>query len=363
MTPLIDVQEAWQRLHNEVRRLFEKGIIRYHGKLRPGQTIQVEVQREDIHATVRFEIKDHGVISFTHEQISNMAPRSEIHAYFVREDPRIPPYACYEHEDTRPYCDETILTYHLRKDVEIPDTAANGNGAAGGPNGRGRDLPPVIYPTALIDVSDGKVMGGKKGMPGPDSSEDEPGEDRHKLIQIAQAVHKGRPVTVTVRGQFQGYQQKGSVVLFQRDHKGAAPAKIRELLTTALQEIQALSVHYQTNWIPGSLVWTQAKLTREQMDITVAKIGKGITVTFGLKGNQGLSLAHFPSTYCIELVQKWFISFGAQTSPSDAELMQCLVNITVPWDIAARHIAIRAISIFRQNNGVLGIRERSLLKH
>jgi hypothetical protein len=37
MTPLIDVQEAWQRLHNEVPRLFEKGIIRYHGKLGPGQ--------------------------------------------------------------------------------------------------------------------------------------------------------------------------------------------------------------------------------------------------------------------------------------------------------------------------------------
>jgi hypothetical protein len=91
MTPLISVEEARQRLHNDVPRLFEKGTFNYVGTLRPGQTIQVEVQREDIEATVRFEIEDHATISFPHETFSNMSPRSELHAHFAREDSRIPP--------------------------------------------------------------------------------------------------------------------------------------------------------------------------------------------------------------------------------------------------------------------------------
>jgi hypothetical protein len=91
MTPLIDIQEPWQLLQNQVPRLFESGSIAYHGKLRPGQTIKVEVRREEAQVTVRFEVKDHGSISFPQKRISNMSPRSEIHAHFAREDSRIPP--------------------------------------------------------------------------------------------------------------------------------------------------------------------------------------------------------------------------------------------------------------------------------
>jgi hypothetical protein len=54
MTPIIDVQGAWQLFHTQVPRLFEKGVIAYRGKLRPGQTIQVDVQKEDIEVAVRF---------------------------------------------------------------------------------------------------------------------------------------------------------------------------------------------------------------------------------------------------------------------------------------------------------------------
>jgi hypothetical protein len=120
-----------------------------------------------VEVTVRFEVKDHRSISFTQERISNMAPRREIHAHFAREDTRIPPYACYEHEDDRSYYNDTILTYHLRKDIEIRDTSGNEGGADGGPNSRGRTLPPIIYPKASIDTTVGKVAGALKSMPGP----------------------------------------------------------------------------------------------------------------------------------------------------------------------------------------------------
>jgi hypothetical protein len=56
------------------------------------------------------------------QMIPSMSPRSEVHAHFAKIDPRIPPYACYEHEEVRPYHDETCLKYHLRKDIPIPDT-------------------------------------------------------------------------------------------------------------------------------------------------------------------------------------------------------------------------------------------------
>jgi hypothetical protein len=56
----------------------------------------------------------------------------------MREDPRIPPYKFYEHEDNRPYYDNTVLTFHLKLDEEPPDTLGNGSGAAGGTNGNGK---------------------------------------------------------------------------------------------------------------------------------------------------------------------------------------------------------------------------------
>jgi hypothetical protein len=65
-------------------------------------------------------------------------------------------------------------------------------------------LPPIIYPAAPVNISEGKVVGALKTMPGPldgsgdegsdssgtDSSEDREGEDAHKLHQIAQAIRQ-----------------------------------------------------------------------------------------------------------------------------------------------------------------------------
>jgi hypothetical protein len=129
----------------------------------------VEVKRQEVKLTVRFEVFERGSISYYDQMIPNMAPRSEIHGHYAKIDQRIPPYACHEHEEVRPYYEQTCLTYHLRKDIPIPDFSHKDGGGAGGDNGRGQVLLPIIYPTAPTDVSEGKVSGGKKGMPGPDS--------------------------------------------------------------------------------------------------------------------------------------------------------------------------------------------------
>jgi hypothetical protein len=153
------------------------------------------------------------MISFYDQMIPNMTPRTEIHARFARIDQRIPPYACDVVEEVRPYYDQTRITYHLGKDVEVPDTTGNDGGAAGGDNCRCQVLPPIIYPTDPIDVSEGKISGGLRKMPGPDScatdsAEDIPGSDDHKLIQIVQTIYKNQPVTISIRGKFQGNQDK-----------------------------------------------------------------------------------------------------------------------------------------------------------
>jgi hypothetical protein len=77
-------------------------------------------------------------------------------------------------------------------------------------------LPPVSLPNPTIDITKGKIAGGRTsalvdGMEPDsedscvtDSGEDEEGSDDHKLVQIAQAIHKGQPVVIALRGQFKG---------------------------------------------------------------------------------------------------------------------------------------------------------------
>jgi hypothetical protein len=79
-------------------------------------------------------------------------------------------------------------------------------------------------------------------MPGPDScptdsSEDEERETWHKLVQIAQAIHKGQRVTISIQGQLQGHQDRMWEVLFQKNHSGPVPSSTMEVFQAALLEI------------------------------------------------------------------------------------------------------------------------------
>jgi hypothetical protein len=152
MTPLVDAEEAWGILHTQVSGLFERATSNYRAKLRPGQVITAEVVREVVSLSIRFGVKDRGYITFTHQTISTVSPRSEIHAHFAKVDTRIPPFACYEHDERRPCFPETVITYRLGKDIEIPDLSSNEGGTAGGGTSRGLVLPPIIYPTAPTET-------------------------------------------------------------------------------------------------------------------------------------------------------------------------------------------------------------------
>jgi hypothetical protein len=155
-----------------------------------------------------------------------------------------------------------------------------------------------------------------------DSGEDLEDSDDHKLVQFAQAIHKGQPVIIAVRGQFKGYQDQEIEVLFQRDHQGAPPSDILEPWVTAMQGIVALSTVYCSEGLPNSCFWAQPGTPREHMDISLAKSGKGVMITYTPKGFSGMAFTALPASYVVRLAGGWEISFGAQQSPSDAELTQ-----------------------------------------
>jgi hypothetical protein len=88
--------------------------------------------------------------------------------------------------------------------------------------------------------------------------------------------------------------------------------------------------------MPGSCFWTQAVTSREQIEVVVAKLGKGITVTYGLKQRSAITINQHPAQYIVELVNGWSISFGTQAMPTDMMLTQYLINITAAWDLSAQ---------------------------
>jgi hypothetical protein len=340
MTTEFKVEDAWQQLHHIAPRLFPRATFNYAGLLKPDQVISAEVLREEIEVTGRFEVKDHRHISFENVRIANMMLRPDIHDMFAQLGPRIPPYAQYIDVDDRPHYSETTINFNLHKDIEITDRSDEGPGRLGGNNGHDITLPPIIYPTAPIDVSKGKVSGGKTGPVDSESSDscptdsslDAPREDAHKLVQIAQAIHKQASVTVCLKWHFKGFQGQESVVLFKRNHGGPPPVSMQELFQKAFNEIAASAPLYSSSGIPGSLDWMIVPFTSDSLDLSVVKIGKGLTVSFTPKVLPGLPVADFPGAYTLELAGNWFISFGAEERASDRTLMQYLINITSPWD-------------------------------
>jgi hypothetical protein len=194
---------------------------------------------------------------------------------------------------------------------------------------------PVVFPKPPIDVSKGKIVGGMTGMPGPsdsgetDNGEDDDGSDDHKLTQIAQAMQAGQPITVALKGHFQGFHDKDTEVIFCRPYSGQPVADIMSLFQGMSCGIESLSACLGSQGLPISCLWAKPNLTRDQIAVTVSKVGKGITITIA---DPLGAYTQFPTKYVTKLVNDWEIVFGAQKCPSDFELTQYLINITTPWE-------------------------------
>jgi hypothetical protein len=269
LTAGFTVQDAWHQLHASVPRLFANAMFNYSGALQPGFTITAEVFREEITTSISFEVKDNGWIEFPGNQTSNMPTRREIYDHHSAIDPRIPPLAQYEDEDTRPYYSGTPINFHLAQGIPIEDHSDESPGRTGGDNGTGIVLPSIRYGAPPIDTTsarDPKTQGSLQGMPGPDhdshssedsfptdSVQDTTGED-HRLIQIAKAMYKQEDVTVVIRGHFQGYEDMECQVEFRQRYTGNAPSSRQQLFEITFIKIRDAAPTYGSSGIPGSLL-------------------------------------------------------------------------------------------------------------
>jgi hypothetical protein len=154
------------------------------------------------------------------------------------------------------------------------------------------------------------------------------------LQQITHAARLGQPITVEVRGQYQ-FSKREEEVLFQQEFTSeSAPTHILEPLQVGFKSIEIPCACYHGTGLPRSCIWASAGVPREEIEITVSKIGIGIHVTHGYREAKGLSIKIFPSRFRASLIDKWAIIFGTSETPSDKELMQRLAFITAPWNEA-----------------------------
>jgi hypothetical protein len=151
------------------------------------------------------------------------------------------------------------------------------------------------------------------------------------MLQISQTLHRSEKVSVVLNGHFKGYQNIESVVSFRQDDVGAPPSDFQELFQFAFNKIAALAPIFGSSGMPGAIYWTTVPFTSDNLDISLPKSGKGLSVVFNRREMPGMPISEFPSTYTLELSGMW-ISFGAENGSSDYNLMQYLVNITAPWD-------------------------------
>jgi hypothetical protein len=104
-----------------------------------------------------------------------------------------------------------------------------------------------------------------------------------------------------------------------------------------IHEIQALSQVYGTEGIPASPIWTTAEgITREKIDFEISKEGKGVVLSVSPKTGPDFRLASFSARYRVQLTKNWSVVFGTSKTPTDMELTQIMINISAPWDEAAK---------------------------
>jgi hypothetical protein len=94
--------------------------------------------------SVRFPVRRKGTITYDQADILNITSWAEIHAHFKPLDARILPYECYQEEELRPDWARSLLEFHLKDGVEIPDTLGEEGGASGGMSKHVHILPAVI---------------------------------------------------------------------------------------------------------------------------------------------------------------------------------------------------------------------------
>jgi hypothetical protein len=339
--------------------LYEEATLDYVGKLKPGCNITASIVRTDVPLHIRFEI--YGKATITYElAIPNMSTWQAVHAHFSSYDLRIPPYSCYIEEENRPYYPETMIIFKLKKGEEPPDTRNQPGGASGGFSREGYLLPPVITPAPEIDTKgESKVEGAKRGSPGSgdglsdsssDSGEDEENEETHKLHQLHQAAIKELILTVEIKAEYDWGLRKFEAIFFKSSKNTRRIEDLFAPMMTAYAELEVVGRTFQGG-LPFSCMMLD--LPRDQVEVSVIKVGEGIHLRYGRKDSMAVEIDDMPDQVQVQLIRGWNVSFGADDNAKDGELTQRLLYITYqqheitkmffnPWQIRLEGMFMRA---------------------
>jgi hypothetical protein len=247
-----------------------------------------------------------------------MTTRQEFYTHFAQDDPRIPPMIEYIEEDARPYQNNDLVMFRLKKFIEITDRSDESPGRAGGDNGRKIILPMIKYGAAPINTADPKnpkSQGSLQSSPGTqaatsnesetdsfptDSEEDLIGYD-HRLARIAQAIHNHEPILFVLVGEFQGYQNQISQCEFRLEYSGGIQATMRDYFEFNWKKLCDISIAFGGDTVPGALNCTRNKITDEAIDAPVYRFGKGLKVRYQPKDLTGKPMSAFEATFVTDL--------------------------------------------------------------
>jgi hypothetical protein len=155
--------------------------------------------------------------------------------------------------------------------------------------------------------------------------------DDHRIRKMRQVISKGLPITIEIRADY-GYGNLVHEAVFSKEFKvSQPPAHVLEPYQLAYKQIGQIGASYQGG-LPASIVWTELGASREDIEVTVLKVGQGIYVRYGYRKSIALDMSNLPEQVRAELPLWWSVSFGTSLNPVDGELTERMFNITARLD-------------------------------
>jgi hypothetical protein len=176
--------------------------------------------------------------------------------------------------------------------------------------------------------------------------------DEHKLWKMRQATIKGLPITVEICAAY-AYGGQIHEAIFSKEFKiSVPPAHILEPFQIAYKQIEQIGLSYQGG-LPASVVWAELGAPREDIEITVFKVGQGIYARYSHSKVPALGMLNLPEQIRAMLPLDWSVSFGTSENPVDLELTERMANITaqldhannqymLPWQVHLVKVSLRS---------------------
>jgi hypothetical protein len=334
VTPEHQIEQLWNILKTENSEIQGDRVLNFNGKVHPGLTVQVEIRGGRVFQTVTFQLINRRELVYESREIWNMWTLEEVWEHFFSRDERILPFECYVAEDRRPWAPYSRIDFVL-SDSEVADTTENGSGATGGDAGDWVWLPEGPAPKGREHGKELFALSSRKGpldgdSSGTDSDDDEEGSDIHKLAKVRHAFENlQRPVTVILKGRYEWDNGWEEVTYHRILIERTAPEDMIELLAFTNTKIWELGMMAGAVALPLPIQGLDVR--REQLDIKVLKVGKGLQVVYEMMDQIWPPSTTFEWKFRAQFPDAISIVFGIYAPVSNMEISQRLRSIAASW--------------------------------